>query len=63
MNRLIKTSLALGCPLAVLVFAAGLLSAQEFRATLTGIVTDPTGAVVPGATVEAVNTESNRSTP
>ncbi|MGB6482338.1 MAG: TonB-dependent receptor [Candidatus Acidiferrales bacterium] len=29
--------------------------AQEFRATLTGQVTDPSGAVVPNATVTAVN--------
>ncbi len=37
------------------------LFAQDFRATLTGIVTDPTGAVVPGATVKAVNTATNET--
>jgi hypothetical protein len=32
--------------------------AQEFRATLTGQVTDPSGALIPGATVTAVNIDS-----
>lgn len=31
------------------------LGAQDFRATLSGIVTDPSGAVVPGAQVKATN--------
>jgi hypothetical protein len=35
------------------------LSAQDFRATLTGIVTDPSGAAVPGATVKTINTGTN----
>jgi len=35
------------------VLLAGLLPAQEFRATLAGRVTDPTGAVVAGARIEA----------
>lgn len=34
--------------------------AQEFRATLTGTVTDPSGAVVPNATVEAVNRDTQQ---
>lgn len=38
-----------------LVLLAITLSAQEFRATLTGRVLDPTGAAVPGATVQARN--------
>ena len=29
--------------------------AQSDRSTLTGVVTDQTGAVIPGASVEAVN--------
>jgi hypothetical protein len=33
-------------------------NAQEFRATLTGQVTDPTGALIKGATVTLVNNDS-----
>ncbi|MGP8187375.1 MAG: carboxypeptidase regulatory-like domain-containing protein [Terracidiphilus sp.] len=36
--------------------------AQANRATITGIVTDPTGAVIPGANVTATNTDTNVST-
>jgi hypothetical protein len=32
--------------------------AQEFRATLTGSVTDPSGAVIPNAEVKAVNNDT-----
>lgn len=35
------------------------LSGQEFRATINGTVTDPTGAVVPGVTVEIRNLATN----
>src|SRR5579875_592308 len=35
----------------LLVFSAG-LRAQEFRATISGTVTDSSGAVVPGASIE-----------
>jgi hypothetical protein len=35
------------------------VSAQEFRGTITGTVTDPNGAAVPGATVIVKNTETN----
>ena len=31
---------------------------QQTRATLTGLVTDPTGAIVPNAPVEVINTET-----
>lgn len=44
--------------IALLVLSAGLF-AQEFRATLTGTVTDPSGAAIPNATVKAVNTAVN----
>jgi hypothetical protein len=47
--------------LAVFVFmseATELLS-QTTRATLTGTVTDPNGAIVPGATVHATNIATN----
>lgn len=35
------------------------LAAQEFRATITGTVTDAQGAVVPNATIRITNTETN----
>lgn len=35
------------------ILLTGRMSAQEFRATISGAVTDPTGAVVPGASVVA----------
>jgi hypothetical protein len=34
------------------------LSAQEFRATVTGRVTDPNGLVAPGVTMTAANTQT-----
>ena len=40
----------------VLAFS-GLVSAQEFRATITGLVTDPSGAPVAGAKVEVRSVE------
>jgi hypothetical protein len=42
---------------------AGSLTAQEFRSTLTGRVTDPSGAVVPGAKVTAIKTDTNTRFP
>ena len=42
----------------VFCFAILSASAQEFRAVLTGQVTDPSGAVIKGAVVTAVNVES-----
>lgn len=44
---------------AILVTFASAVSAQEFRATITGTITDPNGAVVPGATVMVKNVETN----
>src|SRR6185503_9662538 len=37
---------------------ASIASAQEFRATITGRVSDPNGLVVPGATVTASNSQT-----
>src|SRR5438270_1549672 len=46
--------------LAVAAFALALPSfAQEFRATLTGHITDPAGAAVPGATITVKNQQTN----
>lgn len=49
-----------GVLLLVAFLALGLaVSAQEFRATINGTVTDPTGAVVPGVTIEIRNLATN----
>src|SRR5215472_138758 len=44
--------------LAFFLVLTGLL-AQEYRATLTGIVTDPSGSAIPNATVKATNIAIN----
>ena len=49
MSRLIASFVVLSC----------LLSAQEFRSTLTGRVTDPSGAVVAGAKIAAIEETTN----
>jgi hypothetical protein len=53
-NRLYKIGLALAF--------AGLLMSQEFRATISGRVQDPTGAAVPSATVRVLNVDTNIAT-
>src|ERR1035437_4103188 len=40
-------------------FAVCLLPGQEFRSTLSGRITDPSGAVVPAVKVQAVKTDTN----
>ncbi|HLH02541.1 MAG TPA: carboxypeptidase-like regulatory domain-containing protein [Bryobacteraceae bacterium] len=45
-----------------LLFAfTGILSAQEFRGTITGTVTDPSGATIANASVKAVNTATQQA--
>ncbi len=48
-NNLIRSVFSLFVALFVLGVATS--SAQEFRGTITGTVTDPNGAAVPGASV------------
>jgi len=43
----------------LLALFATLAVAQEFRSTLTGKVTDPSGAVVANAKVAAIKTDTN----
>ena len=45
--------------IALLSIFAALLGAQEFRATISGTVTDQQSAIVPGATVEVKNLDTN----
>ncbi|HWB82903.1 MAG TPA: carboxypeptidase regulatory-like domain-containing protein [Bryobacteraceae bacterium] len=45
--------------LALFLGVVCLLPAQEFRSTLTGRVTDPSGAIVPGAAIRAIQTDTN----
>jgi len=47
--------------LSVIFFAALSLHAQNFRGAINGTVADPTGAVVPGASVEAVSVQTSVS--
>ncbi|HUA60390.1 MAG TPA: carboxypeptidase-like regulatory domain-containing protein, partial [Verrucomicrobiae bacterium] len=47
--------------LALLCLLCGGVFAQENAATLTGIVTDPSGAPVPNAAVKATNNANNES--
>jgi carboxypeptidase family protein len=54
-----KSWLALG--FATLFILSSALTAQEFRGTLSGLVTDPSGAVVPQAKVRAVNNATRQA--
>ena len=45
--------------LALVLTPTARLSAQSLFASLTGVVSDPSGAVVPGATVRLINEQSN----
>src|SRR5438045_1415823 len=46
----------------IVVGAVGLLPAQEFRGTISGQVTDASGAAIVGATVRAVQRSTNQAT-
>lgn len=59
-NNLTRGVISLFAALFVLGFVVT-SSAQEFRGTITGSVTDPNGAAVPGASVEVKNTATNIS--
>ena len=47
--------------LAIAIAAPASASAQEFRATIAGTVTDPSGLVLPGAAVTARNLQTNEA--
>ncbi len=47
--------------LALMLAVVSGLMAQDYRATITGTVTDPTGALVPNATVKVTNTATNET--
>ncbi|MCA1594494.1 MAG: carboxypeptidase-like regulatory domain-containing protein, partial [Acidobacteria bacterium] len=55
----INPARAFACVFAILLLTA--TASAQFRAGVQGTVTDPNGAVVPGATVTLVNKETNRS--
>ena len=44
---------------ALLVLLSSVLSAQEFRATITGRITDASGAVIAGAKIDVTNQATN----
>lgn len=55
------TGITLAGILVLISLGAGKLSAQEFRSSLTGQVTDPSGAVIPNATVTAVMNSTHQT--
>src|SRR4051812_30574425 len=48
--------------LCLVVVCLSTLSAQEFRATISGHVYDTSGAAVPNVKIQAVNTQTNETT-
>ncbi|MBV9180284.1 MAG: carboxypeptidase regulatory-like domain-containing protein, partial [Acidobacteria bacterium] len=61
MNRSANTWMAYVFRLAASVLAAQLVCGQEFRGNLSGQVTDPSAGVVPNATVQAVNRDTQQT--
>jgi hypothetical protein len=58
MRRLFSTFL--GCSI-LLAFFTSAVQAQEIRASISGIIRDPSGSVVPGVTVTVTSVERNTS--
>lgn len=54
-----RTHLVLLASTIILILTAGIAQPQEIRATITGVVTDPSGAGIAGAAVSARNTNTN----
>ena len=63
MRQRLRLALAVGVSAFMTLMSAAIqpASAQEFRGTVTGTVTDPGGLPLPGATVTAVNTTTNET--
>jgi hypothetical protein len=61
MNRIKKTAFALLSAVLFSTLLAGSVYAQQITATLTGTITDPNGAVVPGAIVTRTSVETGQS--
>src|ERR1700682_5375026 len=54
-RALIRRAFGIAATIVLLMASATMLSAQTFRGSILGTVTDPNGAVVPAATVTAKN--------
>jgi hypothetical protein len=52
----------IGCVAALILLVSVFAAGQEFRGSITGKVTDPNGAIVPGATVTVQNVLTNVDT-
>ncbi len=48
--------------LILLMFATALTASAQFRTSIQGVVTDTTGAVIPGATLTLTNQRDQRKT-
>src|SRR4051794_2629520 len=59
-GTLVKPNVAKLLPMLCLLVLPALT--QEFRSTISGHVTDASGAAVPGAKITAVNSDNNEST-